>query len=123
VTVVYFVSFLTFLAGIVLQRHVLEFFMIARLAPPDEMSVKCARRQYLDKEGNVTRKEDYEQRMTSWSVLYKAIKDAFPPDRWAPPTLAPSLHAKTKMGTGNGLAWNYWLVYNLTDASPWWAFA
>ncbi|GAQ87324.1 hypothetical protein KFL_003450100 [Klebsormidium nitens] len=69
-------------AGIVLQRHVLDFFRVMDLAPPDAMSVRCERRQYLDREGGVTRKEDYTQRMTSWSVLYKALKDAFPVDRY-----------------------------------------
>lgn len=63
----------------------LDFFRIMGLAPPDAMSVRCERRQYLDREGHVTRKEDYTQRMTSWSVLYKALKDAFPVDRCAPP--------------------------------------
>lgn len=72
-------------AGIVLQRHVLDFFRIMGLAPPDAMSVRCERRQYLDREGRVTRKEDHTQRMTSWSVLYKALKDAFPADRCVPP--------------------------------------
>lgn len=67
-------------AGIVLQMETLNFLKEHKIAPKDgaAVSIPAFKRQYLRKDGTIESEEPALQSMTSWELLYRLLKDAFP---------------------------------------------
>ncbi|CAN7799300.1 FAD binding domain-containing protein [Paraburkholderia hospita] len=64
--------------GIVLQPDVLDALRFADVALPDPPGVASGERIYLDREDNHVEQLFMPQMQTSWSLLYRAMKNALP---------------------------------------------
>jgi 2-polyprenyl-6-methoxyphenol hydroxylase-like FAD-dependent oxidoreductase len=64
--------------GVVLQPDVLDALHFARVALPNPPGVASGERIYLDREDNIVERLYMPQMQTSWSLLYRAMKNALP---------------------------------------------
>ena len=64
--------------GVVLQPDVLDALQFAGVKPPDPPGVPSGERIYLDREDKRVEELYMPQMQTSWSLLYRAMKDALP---------------------------------------------
>ncbi|ALL69502.1 2-polyprenyl-6-methoxyphenol hydroxylase (plasmid) [Paraburkholderia caribensis MBA4] len=64
--------------GVVLQPAVLDALQFAGVKPPDPPGVPSGERIYLDREDKRVEELHMPQMQTSWSLLYRAMKDTLP---------------------------------------------
>ncbi|MFM0280399.1 FAD binding domain-containing protein [Paraburkholderia sediminicola] len=64
--------------GVVLQPDVLDALHFAGVALPNPPGVASGERIYLDREDNIVERLVMPQMQTSWSLLYRAMKNALP---------------------------------------------
>ncbi|MFL9992765.1 FAD binding domain-containing protein [Paraburkholderia sediminicola] len=64
--------------GVVLQPDVLDALHFASVALPNPPGVASGERIYLDREDNIVERLVMPQMQTSWSLLYRAMKNALP---------------------------------------------
>lgn len=64
--------------GVVLQPDVLDALHFARVPLPNPPGVASGERIYLDREDNIVEQLHMPQMQTSWSLLYRAMKNALP---------------------------------------------
>ncbi|NPT40196.1 hypothetical protein GNZ12_02445 [Paraburkholderia sp. 1N] len=64
--------------GVVLQPDVLDALHFAGVALPNPPGVASGERIYLDREDNIVERLYMPQMQTSWSLLYRAMKNALP---------------------------------------------
>ncbi len=65
-------------AGIVIQAETETFLTLYGGLKPDRTGVWLKYRQYLSREGKPDSYQEMPQRMTSWGLIYRALRDAFP---------------------------------------------
>src|ERR1700726_2286830 len=67
-------------AGIVFQQEVAKFLTRYEVAPLDSIVVPVHTRRYLEADGSVAQEGPMPQAMTSWDLLYRKLRAAFPND-------------------------------------------
>jgi 2-polyprenyl-6-methoxyphenol hydroxylase-like FAD-dependent oxidoreductase len=69
-------------AGIVMQAETEDFLLrICRLRP-EQIGIWVTYRQYLGHDGKPVSYQEMPQQMTSWGLIYRALRKAFPDDRY-----------------------------------------
>src|SRR5919202_334601 len=71
-------------AGIVFQQEVAEFLTRYTVAPLESLVVPVRTRRYLAPDGSVLQEGPMPQAMTSWDMLYRRLRAAFPEDHYHP---------------------------------------
>lgn len=69
-------------AGIVFQQEVADFLTRYEVARLDAVVVPVRTRRYLEADGSVAQEGPMPQAMTSWDMLYRKLRAAFPDNRY-----------------------------------------
>jgi len=69
-------------AGLALRPETWQFLAHLGIATKEAISVLSQTRQYLGRDGKVTRQQIRYQLMTSWDSLYRQLREAFPDERY-----------------------------------------
>jgi 2-polyprenyl-6-methoxyphenol hydroxylase-like FAD-dependent oxidoreductase len=69
-------------AGIVMQAETEAFLTRICGLRPEQIGVWLKYRQYLNRDGTPDSYQEMPQQMTSWGLIYRALRRAFPDDRY-----------------------------------------
>jgi 2-polyprenyl-6-methoxyphenol hydroxylase-like FAD-dependent oxidoreductase len=69
-------------AGIVMQAETEAFLINVCRLRPEKTGVWLKYRQYLNRDGTPDRYQEMPQQMTSWGLIYRALRRAFPAERY-----------------------------------------
>jgi 2-polyprenyl-6-methoxyphenol hydroxylase-like FAD-dependent oxidoreductase len=69
-------------AGIVAQHQLRAVFAAIGLDPDMELGIRIRRRKMLDLDGGILAEHECPQTVTSWDLVYRLLRDAFPASRY-----------------------------------------
>jgi 2-polyprenyl-6-methoxyphenol hydroxylase-like FAD-dependent oxidoreductase len=65
-------------AGLVVQTELIDFLKQHGIVAEEAISIPAYKRRYLSQEGTIRWEEQTLQRMTSWDILYRQLRNALP---------------------------------------------